>query len=60
MGHCKPFLWDPVVMSIGALVISPIPGFLGLFLPVQDLHGDFVYLPPHTKWQHKIASHVNI
>ena len=34
--------------------------FLGLFLLGKDLHGDFVSLPPCTKWQHRIASHVNI
>ena len=32
--------------------------FLGFSLPVQDLHGDFVSPSPHTKWQHKMASHV--
>ena len=34
--------------------------FLGFFLLAKDLHGDFISLPPCTKWQHRMASHVNI
>ena len=62
-------------MPLEALAISPIPdfkyhfhasfgdlmfSFLGLFLPAEDLQGDFVSLTPYTKWQQKMASHVNI
>ena len=31
-----------------------------LFLPLWDLHGDFIFPQPHTKWQSKMANHVNI